>query len=116
MTTITETALRPLEKEGRLLNAILKGETTKPNRFGFRGDIALKWQEQLADEKRPPDFFFEGVLTVVQTGEPTIPVLVGYIHSFAYLENIVDVLGNLLSQNGVYLTTPTTSISLRNIN
>ena len=103
MTTITETALRPLEKEGRLLNAILKGETTKPNRFGFRGDIALKWQEQLADEKRPPDFSLEGVLTVVQNGEPTIPVLVGYIHSFAYFENIVDVLGNLLSPNGVYL-------------
>lgn len=103
MTTINETALGPLEKEGRLLNPVLKGETTKPDRFGFRGDIALKWQEQVADEKRPPDFSLEGVLTVVQKGEPTIPILVGYIHSFAYLENVVDVLGNLLIPTGVYL-------------
>lgn len=103
LTTINETALGPLEKEGRLLNAVLKSKTTKPDRFGFRGDIALKWQEQVADEKRPPDFSLEGVLTVVQKGEPTIPVLVGYIHSFAYLENVVDVIGSLLSPNGVYL-------------
>lgn len=102
MTTIDDTALGPLEKEGRLLNAVLKSKTTKPGRFGFRGDIALKWQDQLADEKRPPDFSIEGVLTAVQEGEPIIPILVGYIHSFAYLENVTDVLGNLLSPKGIY--------------
>ncbi|MGP8232057.1 MAG: hypothetical protein ACLQL2_05240 [Methylovirgula sp.] len=103
LTTISETALGPMEKEGRLLNAVLKGETKKPGRFGFRGDIALKWQEQVADEKRPPDFSLEGVLTIARQGEPTLPILVGYIHSFAYLENVVDVIGNLLSPDGIYL-------------
>src|SRR5208283_3459560 len=56
MTTIEKTPLGRLDQEGRLLNAVLKSPTTKPGRFGFRGDIALKFQAQLADEKRPPEF------------------------------------------------------------
>ena len=63
MTAIENTALGRLDKEGRLLNAVLKSETTKPGRFGFRGDIALKFQSQVADEKRPPDYSIEQVLT-----------------------------------------------------
>ena len=85
MTSIDNTALGRLDKEGRLLNAVLKGDTTKPGRFGFRGDIALKFQAQVADEKRPPDYSIEQVLTVAQEGEETIPVLAGYLHSYAYL-------------------------------
>ena len=46
---IETTALARLDREGRLLNAVYKGPTTKPGRFGFRGDIALKFQTQLAD-------------------------------------------------------------------
>ena len=102
-TTIESTALRRLEREGRLLNAILKGPTTKPGRFGFRGDIALKFQAQVADEKRPPDFSIEQVLTVVQDGVSTIPILAGYLHSFAYLEAVGEILKNLLSPRGTYL-------------
>ncbi|WP_315756224.1 MULTISPECIES: hypothetical protein [unclassified Bradyrhizobium] len=99
---IETTALAQLDKEGRLLNAVLKAPTTKPGRFGFRGDIALKFQTQVADEKRPPDFSIEQVLTIVNDGEATIPVLVGYIHSLAYLETAVEVLKNLLQPNGKY--------------
>lgn len=68
-TTLENTALSRLDREGRLLNAVLKGATAKPGRFGFRGDIALKFQTQVADEKRPPDYSIEQVLTIVQTGE-----------------------------------------------
>ncbi len=102
MTTIEKTPLGRLEQEGRLLNAVLKSPTTKPGRFGFRGDIALKFQEQLADEKRPPDFSIEQVLTIAQEGEPTIPVLAGYLHSFAYLKTVVEALDGLLSPAGIY--------------
>lgn len=102
MTQIEKTALARLEREGRLLNAVLKGPTSKPGRFGFRGDIALKFQAQVADEKRPPDFCIEQVLTVVGENEPTINILAGYLHNFAYLETAVDVLGDLLSPDGVY--------------
>lgn len=102
MTTIDQTALGRLDKEGRLLNAVLKGPTTKPGRFGFRGDIALKFQVQLADEKRPPEFSLEQVLVVAQEGEPTIPVMAGYLHSFAYFASLREVLDGLLSPTGKY--------------
>jgi hypothetical protein len=101
-TTIEKTALGRLDQEGRLLNAVLKSRTTKPGRFGFRGDIALKFQAQLADEKRPPEFSIEQVLTVAQEGETTIPILAGYLHSFAYLDVAASVLDGLLSPKGSY--------------
>jgi len=102
MVDIEQTALDRLDREGRLLNAVLKGPTTKPGRFGFRGDIALKFQSQVADEKRPPDFSIEQVLTVVQAGEGTVPILAGYLHSFAYLSAVGEVLDGLLSPSGTY--------------
>ena len=102
MTAIENTALGRLDKEGRLLNAVLKSETTKPGRFGLRGDIALKFQTQVADEKRPPDYSMEQVLTVAQEGEATIPVLAGYLHSFAYLADVANVLDGALSPDGSY--------------
>jgi hypothetical protein len=101
-TTIEKTALGRLDREGRLLNAVLKSPTKKPGRFGFRGDIALKFQTQLADEKRPPEFSIEQVLTIAQQGTGTIPVLAGYLHSFAYLEVASEVLEGLLSPGGTY--------------
>jgi len=100
--TIEKTALGRLDREGRLLNAVLKSATKKPGRFGFRGDIALKFQAQVADEKRPPEFSIEQVLTIAQDGESTIPVLAGYLHSFAYLDVASEVLDGLLSPNGTY--------------
>ncbi|MDF0521089.1 hypothetical protein P0R31_27990 [Bradyrhizobium yuanmingense] len=102
MTSIENTALGQLEREGRLFNAVLKGRTTKPGRFGFRGDIALKFQAQVADEKRPPDCSIEQVLTIAQEGESTIPVLAGYLHSFAYLSDVADVLNSALTPDGSY--------------
>ncbi len=101
-TTIGKTAFGRLDREGRLLNAVFKGPTTRPGRFGFRGDIALKFQAQLADEKRPPEFSIEQVLTIAQEGETTIPVLAGYLHSFAYLEVVAAVLDGLLNPGGTY--------------
>jgi hypothetical protein len=101
-TSIETTALDRLDREGRLLNAVLKSPTKKPGRFGFRGDIALKFQTQLADEKRPPEFSIEQVLTIAKEGDSTIPVLVGYLHSFAYLDVASEVLGGLLSPVGTY--------------
>jgi len=44
----------------------------------------------------------EQVLTVVQQGEGTIPILVGYIHSFAYLDMVSEVLDGLLKPDGTY--------------
>lgn len=103
MTTIDKTALGRLDQEGRLLNAVLKAPTTKPGRFGFRGDIALKFQAQVADEKRPPEYSMEQVLCVAEDGEAAFPILIAYLHNFAYLKDVVDVLGDLLSPGGTYI-------------
>ncbi len=102
MTTIETTALNRLNEEHRLLNAVLKTPTTIPGRFGFRGDIALKFQVQFADEKRPPEYSIEQVFTVADEGEPTLPMLAGYLHSFAYLKDAAEVLDGLLSPTGTY--------------
>jgi hypothetical protein len=101
MTTIEKTALGRLDQEGRLLDAVLKAPT-KPGRFGFRGDIALKFQTSVADEKRPPDYCIEQVLTFAEEGKTTLPVLVGYLHNFAYLEAVAEILGDMLSPDGAY--------------
>ncbi|WFU14733.1 hypothetical protein [Bradyrhizobium sp. CB3481] len=102
MAAIENTALGRLEKEARLLNAVFKGATTRPGRFGFRGDIALKFHAQVADEKRPPDYSIEQVLTIAQEGANTIPALVGYLHSFAYLADVARVFDGALSPDGSY--------------
>jgi hypothetical protein len=99
---ITETAFARLDAEGRLFNSVLKGPTHKPGRFGFRGDIALKFQAKMADEARPPEFAAEQVLAVAHAGEPTIAFMAGYVLSFAYLKTLAEVMGDLLSPTGKY--------------
>lgn len=102
MTSIETTALNRLEQEHRLLNAVLKAPTTKPGRFGFRGDIALKFQQQLADEKRPPEYSIEQVFLIASEDGSPLPFLAGYLHSFAYLADAAEVLSGLLSPTGTY--------------
>ncbi len=101
MTAIENTPLGRLDKEGRLLNAVLKAPT-KPGRFDFRGDIALKFQQQVADEKRPPEKVMEQVLTYAENGKAGIPVLAGYLQDFAFLKEVVEVLGDSLIDDGKY--------------
>ncbi|MCB2059809.1 MAG: hypothetical protein KDE21_04835, partial [Novosphingobium sp.] len=64
VTALEDTAFGKLDAEERLLNAVLKEPMPKAGLFGFRGDIALAFQEQVADEKRPPDYSIEQVLAV----------------------------------------------------
>ena len=46
--------LQTLESQKRLLSPIYKGALKKADE-GFRGEIALKFAEQVADEARPPE-------------------------------------------------------------
>ena len=102
MTAITDTAFARLDAEGRLLNSVLKSATKKPGRFGFRGDLALKFQAKLADEARPPEFSAEQVIAVAHAGEPTVGFMACYVLSFDYLKTLAEVLGDLLSPTGKY--------------
>ena len=99
---IADTAFARLESEGRLLNSVLKAATHKPGRFGFRGDIALKFQAKLADEARPPEVSAEQVIAVANAGEPTLGFLCGFLLSFESLKLVCEVLGDLLSPTGKY--------------
>lgn len=72
MTTTLANAILDLDEKGRLLNPVFKGETKKAGRYGFRGDVALKFAEQFADEKRPPEIVTDQVMMVCDDGK-TIP-------------------------------------------
>jgi hypothetical protein len=103
MTKIDDTAFARLEKEGRLLNAVHKGPTEKPGRIGFRGELALKFAQQFADEKRPPELSADQVIAVAEAGEPTIKFFAAYLHSFESLTALAEVLKGLLSPEGKYI-------------
>jgi len=101
MTTITETPLASLDAEKRLLSPVFKGET-KPGHFGFRGEIALKFAQQVGDEARPPEIRFDQVMIVAKAGEPTVPFLAGVALSLEHLKLLCEVLGDKLSPSGKY--------------
>lgn len=100
--TIQDTALGRLEAEGRLLNSMLKAPTHKPGRFGFRGDIALKFQAKMADEARPPELTSDQVIAVAHQGESHLAFMAGFLLSFESIALLAEVLGDALSPKGKY--------------
>ncbi|MBK1615351.1 hypothetical protein CKO44_17975 [Rubrivivax gelatinosus] len=99
---IQDTAFARLEAEGRLVNSVLKAPTHKSGRFGFRGDLALKFPAKLADEARPPEISAEQVIAAAQAGQPYLGFLCGFLLSFEYLKLVAEALGDLLSPEGKY--------------
>ena len=91
-----------LESEGRLLNPVLKAPTRKPGRFGFRGELALRFAAKLADEARPPELTCDQVIAVAQVGDPKLPFFAGYLLSFEHLKDVAETLGDTLSAGGKY--------------
>lgn len=101
-TAIGNTAFARLEAEKRLVNPVLKAPTKKPGRFGFRGELALRFPEKMADEARPPELTCDQVIMVAQAGEKTLPFFAGYLLSFEHLKDVAEVLGDTLSAGGKY--------------
>ena len=102
MTSITETPFADLETEGRLLSPVYKGALVTLGTFGFRGEIALKFQVAMADEKRPPEIKFDQVMSVAEAGAPAISFLAGVAPSLEHLKLLCEVLGDKLSPTGKY--------------
>jgi hypothetical protein len=100
--TLASTAFARLESEGRLLNPVLKAPTKKPGRYGFRGELALRFAAQLADEARPPELTCDQVIAVAQVGDPKLPFFAGYLLSFEHLKDVAETLGDTLSAGGKY--------------
>src|SRR3990167_7104563 len=99
---IDDTAFARLETEERLLNPLLKAPTAKPGRFGFRGELALRFAPKLADEDRPPELLCGQVMAIGSVGEKTLSFFAGYLLSFEYLKDVAEVLGDTLSAGGKY--------------
>lgn len=102
MTSITDTAFADLDTEGRLLSPVYKGALAKPGSFGFRGELALKFQVALADEKRPPEIKFDQVMAVAEAGSTTLNFLAGVAPSLEHLKLLCEVLGDKLAPSGKY--------------
>ena len=102
MTALAQTAFASLEAENRLQNPVLKEATKKPGRFGFRGELAIKFAPQVADEARPPEITADQVMAIANEGEKGIPFFTGYLLSFGYLDMLVDALGDTLVPDGKY--------------
>jgi hypothetical protein len=101
-TPIADTAFARLDSEGRLLNPLHKDKMAKPGRFGFRGELALRFAPKLADEARPPELLSQQVMAVANLGEKHLPFFAGYLLSFEYLKDVAEVLGDTLSAGGKY--------------
>ncbi|MBI3381748.1 MAG: hypothetical protein HY019_07045 [Aquabacterium sp.] len=99
---IEQTVFGRLDKGRYLQNPVFKGMTHKPSRFGFRGELALRFSTQLADEARPPELTCDQVMAVANTGESTLPFFTGYLLSFEHLKDVAEVLGEALSAGGKY--------------
>ena len=99
---LADTAFARLESEGRLLNPVLKAPTKKPGRYGFRGELALRFAAKLADEARPPELTCDQVIAVAQVGDPKLPFFAGYLLSFEHLKDVAETLGDTLSAGGKY--------------
>jgi hypothetical protein len=95
-------AFARLEREGRLLNPVLKGRTHQAGRFGFRGELALRFSTKLADEARPPELTCDQVISVAQAGDAKLPFFAGYLLSFESLKDVAEVLGDTLHAGGKY--------------
>ena len=95
-------AFARLQAEGRLLNPVLKGATKKPGRFGFRGELALRFATKLADEARPPELTCDQVIAIASVGDPKLAFFAGYLLSFEHLQDVAEVLGDTLSAGGKY--------------
>ena len=99
---LADTAFARLESEGRLLNPVLKGATHKPGRFGFRGELALRFAQKKADEARPPELTCDQVIAIATVGDPKLAFFAGYLLSFEHLQDVAEVLGDTLSAGGKY--------------
>ncbi|HQS81115.1 MAG TPA: hypothetical protein PKV42_01525 [Thiobacillus sp.] len=102
MTTLDQTAFKQLDADKRLQNPVFKDATGEAGRFGFRGEIAIKFAPQYADEARPPELTADQVIAVAHEGKPGLDFMAAYLLSFEYLKPLADAMGSTLTPEGKY--------------
>ena len=88
-----------LESQQRLLSPVYKGALKQADE-GFRGEIALKFAEKVADEARPPEI--AAFQTMFSATGGKFDFFACELDSLAYLENVREVLGDYLKPEGHY--------------
>jgi hypothetical protein len=94
------TPIAALEQQKRLLSPVYKGPLKKPGMEGFRGEIALKFAAQRADEARPPEI--AAFQTMFAATGDKLDFVACELDSLAYLRQVRDVLGEFLKADGKY--------------
>jgi hypothetical protein len=102
MTATEASCIEQLDQQGRLLNPVVFSPGKGPRRSLFRGELAVKFAPVTEREKKPPEIKAEQVLMASEPGKSTLSFLACYLLSFAYLEPMVEVLGDLLVPDGKY--------------
>lgn len=95
MTTPLFTAL-----EGKLLSPTFSGPTQKTDRYGFRGELGLKFPPSLAGEKRPPEIKADQVIFAAEGDRLVFLTL--HLSSLAHLDNVRETFGDALTSAGKY--------------
>ena len=86
--------------DGKLLSPTFSGPTQKANRYGFRGELGLKFPPSVAGEKRPPEIKADQVIFAAE-GESLI-LLALHVDSLAHLDDIRETFGSALVPQGKY--------------
>jgi hypothetical protein len=86
--------------EGKLLSPTFSGPTQKADRYGFRGELGLKFPASVAGEKRPPEIKADQVIFAAE-GESLV-FLALHIDSLAHLDNVRETFGAALVPGGKY--------------
>lgn len=96
---MSTSTIQTLDQQKRLLSPVYKGALKKADE-GFRGEIALKFAAQMADEARPPEI--AAFQTMFSATGGKLDFIACELDSLAYLEDLRKVLGDYLKPDGKY--------------
>lgn len=86
--------------EGKLLSPTFSGPTQKADRYGFRGELGLRFPPSLAGEKRPPEVKADQVIFAAE-GERLV-FLALHLDSLGHFDLVREAFGAALVPEGKY--------------
>jgi hypothetical protein len=96
-------ALTLLERDERLLNPVVRGESkTVAGRCLFRGELVLKKAPARENEKRPPELKADQAILATSVGAATLDFAAFYLLSFESVKTAAEVLAPMLVPAGRY--------------
>lgn len=85
---------------GKLLSPIVNAPIGKGDRYAFRGELGLKFPASIAGEARPPEIKADQVIIAIEGDK--IVLLALHVDSLAYLDLVIETLGEQLSPTGKF--------------